>query len=630
MLREHSARKRRSRSAVSLVLAGLSCALTAGCAALRSVDAPPAAPSGFAWEADGDYYDQVARNLDFADVASAEFRPGSVESVPEGFDSSPRILRALSEDDVWRMTLAEAIHFALEQNTIILSDNQFLASGSLLFGSPENVPSVFDPALQQSALQGQRGVAAAESDFIPVLSAQRISGQDETIQNNLFSGGIVPGQVLDEQFDRFSLLVSKQTKLGGQVSVRHDVNFDKNNVPSRLFGSAYDTQLAFDINQPLWAGAGEDFTDIAGPIGFISQRTPSVDQGIRVASLNETLSQVQFENALQQLVRDVTEVYWDLAFAHRQFEIESRTRDESERVWSRARAKLQAGLGEGAADEAQAAESFYAARARAEEALAQVALTENRLRRLLGIPGNDQQVIRPFDEPTTAPVDAPWHELLFTAYSARNELHQTKITIRSLEFQLQAAHSYAHPRLDFVGNFHLNGFGDRLFSSSPQVTAVNDSAYQNLGNANQIGWSAGVVFSTPLDRRAQRTLVRQLELRLAKTRAALAAQEWEITRELTHALRSAERWRQLLGTNSERVEAARRQVRALEAAFPSGRVSIDLLVRAQTTLAQAETEHARNLIEYNKALAELKFRQGTLLEAHRVSVLEMPVPMPAP
>ena len=104
--------------------------------------------------------------------------------------------------------------------------------------------------------------------------------------------------------------------------------------------------------------------------------------------------------------------------------------------------------------------------------------------------------------------------------------------------------------------------------------------------------------------------------------SALAAQEWEITRELTHAYRSAERWQQLARSNAERVTAAQRQVRALDAAFPSGKVSIDLLVRAQSTRAQAETELARSLVEYEKALAELQFRQGTLLRDHRIEVNE--------
>lgn len=86
-------------------------------------------------------------------------------------------------------------------------------------------------------------------------------------------------------------------------------------------------------------------------------------------------------------------------------------------------------------------------------------------------------------------------------------------------------------------------------------------------------------------------------------------------------MKSAEGWYLLIQNNRERLEAAREQVNALEAAFPTGRVSIDLLVRAQTTLAQAESDYERSLAEYNKALAELNFRQGILLEESQVTLI---------
>lgn len=607
-------------------LLGLCCLLMAGCAPIASAFDPSPGP-GEVGNDDHEHFVEAATNVEFDTGEKPELRAG--EAHPPEEDSlpvAPRPLFEIPESEVWRMTLLEAINYALNLNSVVLADSQFLATGNLLFANPESIASVYDPALQKAATRGTRSSAAAESDFIPTLSAQLKSSDDEKVQNNLFSGGLTPGQVLDQQFTNFELKYAKQLRTGGEVALKHDVNFDRNNVPSRLFRSVYNGTLSLDVNQPLLGGAGFDFTDIAGPVGFISQRYPSVDQGIHVARINEELSQVEFELALRRLVKDVTDVYWDLAFAHREYEIQERYRKEAERVWNRAKAKLVSGVGDGAAAEAQAAESYYAARAQTEDALATVALTEIRFRRLLGLAANDHQIIRPFDDPTTAPMTGDWLDILFTAYCNRYELRQTKLTAHSLELQLAAAERYAKPRLDFVGNLHTNGFGNQLFQSTPQSMLRPDSFYNSLGQFTQTGWSAGLVFTMPVDRRIQRTLIRQLELKLAKARSTLSAQEWEVSRELTHAFKTAEKWYQLVQTNTERVEAARRQVRVLEAAFPSGKVTTDLLVRSQRTLAAAETEQMRSIVEYNKAQADLKYRQGTLLDESKVIVMGRAAP----
>jgi hypothetical protein len=156
-------------------------------------------------------------------------------------------------------------------------------------------------------------------------------------------------------------------------------------------------------------------------------------------------------------------------------------------------------------------------------------------------------------------------------------LHETILTVQSLEMQRSASMSLANPRVDLVSNFHVNGFGDRPVNDSGRpCTTRPDSYYQNLLRAEQTGWFAGLQFSMPLDRRLNRSLQHQLEYRLAKTRAALKAQKKEISHELWHAFRSAERWAGQVSEHKRRVEAARKQISALDAAFPTGRESVDL------------------------------------------------------
>jgi len=414
--------------------------------------------------------------------------------------------------------------------------------------------------------------------------------------------------------------VEQQLVTGGRLELQHNTTFDDNNVGTNLFPNVYQGQFAVQFNQPLWSGAGDFFTSIAGPIDLISNRAPTVDQGIVVTRINEKLTAHQFQVALRQLIKDVTNVYHDLALTHRRYAIETRSRDGVEAVWKKVKARSEVGSGDGLAAESQAEESYYAAEARVRDVLSEISLAENRLRRLTGVDAADGRVIQPVDVSAEVITRDDWDHSLHTAMTARPELHESVLTIKSLELQRAASMTLGLPRLDLVSNFHVNGFGDRVFNDSGRPTTRPDSYYTNLLKGGQTGWFAGLEFSVPLDRRQSRSLTHQLEHRLSKARATLAAQKKEISHELWHAFRSSERWSEQMVEHRRRVGAATRQVKALNAAFPTGRVTVDLMIRAYATLAVAETELARATTQYNKAVSDIRFRRGTLLEDLQITV----------
>ena len=569
-----------------------------------------------------------------ADAFQAEMAEASARPVGEPTKDSDAILTGLpgevdpaplTESNVansWGIGLLEVIHLALTNNDVIPVDAQFLSSSSPLLNTPELVASVYDPAIQATGVAGNRGTIAASSDFVPVFSARSTWGEDDVIQNNLVSAGLPAGSVLETDTGQLQLSLQQQLGTGGTLEFQHNTTFDENNVATNLFPNVYRGQLALEYNQPLWSGAGDLFTAIAGPINLISTRAPSVDQGILITRLNEKLSENEFQVALRQLIKDVTDVYQNLNLAHQRHQVESTTRDAIREIWERVKAQDESGDGRGLASVAQAEESLHAANARVRDALAEISLTENRLRRLTGVGPQDGRVLRPSETAQDNIYAEDWDVSLDAAFSTRPELHETSLTIRSLELQRTAAKSLTRPRLDLVTNFHVNGFGDRPFNDSGRPTVRPDSYYQNLLKAGHTGWFAGVEFSVPLDQRQTRALQHQLEHRLAKARAALQAQKKEIAHELWHAFRSAERWSDQVAENQRRVDAARDQVESLEATWENGDVTVDLLIRAHTTMSTAGTELARVTTEYHKAMNEVRFRRGTLLEDLNVTIKE--------
>jgi outer membrane protein TolC len=565
------------------------------------------------------HYQDAATRIDYPNVhAEAESAVASDE---------PRRIRRRAKDEIWDVTLGEVLQLALSNSQILRASTQFLSPTNTLLTNPELAPSVFDPAIQESdVLFGRRGVEAALSDFDAQFTTTMLWTRDELVQNNLFTGGLPPGTTLADEGAAFRSRLQKQMASGGILSLSHNWGYSSNNVPNRLFGSAYDGSLRADYRQPLLAGSGTEFTRIAGPVGSNIEGISGVGQGVVIARINNDISIVDFESAVRNLLKDVEDLYWDLSLAYRAYDAEVVARNSTLRSWREVECKSRVGAaGGGAADEAQARDQYFESEARTESALADIYATEGRLRRLVGLPVNDGRVMRPLDEPSSAEFLPDWHLSLAEALTRRVELRRQKWMIQSLELQLSAARNLVRPRLDFVTGYRVNGFGDHLFGHGDDDGMTPQgfgSAYETLTQGDQTGWDVGVEFSMPLGFRAAHSQVRNIELRLAKARAALSAQELEISHELSHAFQSLDRWYQTAATNFDRRRAAEQRVLASQCAYDAGHSTLDLLLRAQLSLAQAEIAYFRSLAEYNKAIADYHHRQGTLLERDNIYLAE--------
>lgn len=566
------------------------------------------------------------------------------------FTDEPRRIRNPRKDEIWNLGLEEALHTALANNDIIRDNGQFLSPGNRLLSNPDFVQSVYDPALQDTnPLFGQNGVEAALSEFDAQFTANMLYGRSESISENSSFGGITNGETLGTQNGDARFGLSKIFGNGGQISLQHNVLYQAFNQNSggnpRLFQSYFTNNPSATQNgglpgfelgyrQPLWAGGGTRFTRIAGPISRrpTLQNVPQVNQGVVISRIRTDIALAEFEQATIGLVKDVEDVYWELYLAYRSYDTDTTARNSFLHTWREVKAKTDQGLeGGSAADEAQARDSYFDARAAAENSLANVYNTEGRLRRLLGLPVNDGRIIRPADEPTTAEFLPNWRTSLVEALTRRVELRKQKWNIKSLEFQLEAAKSLTNPRLDFVSRYQVNGFGDQLFGQSdgnpsgiaaPFPSQTTASFYDNLLSGNQTGWGLGVEFSMPIGFRAAHSQVRNIELKLAKAQAALSAQEMEVSHELANAFRQADTTFQTAQTYFNRRRAAERRVQANEAQYRAGKGNVDLLLRAQISLAAAEKAYYQALVGYNRAILDMKYRKGTLMEDNSVFLSE--------
>jgi hypothetical protein len=95
---------------------------------------------------------------------------------------------------------------------------------------------------------------------------------------------------------------------------------------------------------------------------------------------------------------------------------------------------------------------------------------------------------------------------------------------------------------------------------------------------------------------------------------------------LAWAIRDLDKNHVLSQTDFNRRIAAQREVEAVTAAYETDTVTIDRVLEAQRALAVAESDFYRALVDYNKAIAMVHFRKGSLLEYNGVYLAEGPWP----
>jgi outer membrane protein TolC len=356
---------------------------------------------------------------------------------------------------------------------------------------------------------------------------------------------------------------------------------------------------------------------------------------VTIARINTDISVADFELAVNVMIKDVEDLYWDLYLAYRQYDADEANREKSYKTWQGIKALMDAGAEKvGTIVESQVRESYFETLGRTEVSLSNLYVVENQFRKLLGLPVNDGRLIRPNTDPLEAEFIVNWDASLLESLSRRVELRRQKWQIKSLELQRMAAENVTNPRLDLVSSYQLNGFGDQLLSQQSQDGVTVDgfnSAYSTMARGDLTGWGVGLQFSMPIGFRQARAQLHNTELQLIKARATLLAQEQDISHELAEAIQRIDAAYVNAQTQLNRkIAAAKREesYRILQdigaRAEPGAPLSteLDLRLRAQNSNAAAEFAYFNSLIAYNKAITEYHWRRGTLLEHNGVHVAE--------
>ena len=507
--------------------------------------------------------------------------------------------------------------------------------GGAVVRSPDTTQTIYDPAISET--DPGFGVEAALSEFDAQFSTSLFNEKNDRALNNEFFGGGT--RILTQDSSVSQTQLAKRAVAGTELSLRHIVEFDSNNAPGNLFDSAWTTKLEGEVRQPLLRGAGMRYNRIAGPTD-----TPGVYNGVLIARVNTDVQLAEFEVSVRDYVSNLENAYWDLYFAYRDLDARIAARDAALDTWRRVHALYESGRRGGEAEkEAQAREQYFRFKEEVQNALSGrptdgtrtnngspggtfrgqggVYVAERRLRRLMGLPASDGELIRPADDPVIARVVFDWDEVAAEAVDRRVELRRQRWQVRRRELEFIASKNHLMPRLDAVGRYRFRGFGDDLLSNSPTLPRF-DNAYEDLTSGDFQEWQLGFELEVPIGYRKAHAAVRNAELLLARERSLLSDQQLGVVHQIGDAVAELDRSYLVSQTSYNRLIASEEQMAAVQAAYDSDKAPLDLLLEAQRRLAEAESRYYRSTVEYAVALKNVHFAKGTLLEFDGVHLTE--------
>lgn len=271
---------------------------------------------------------------------------------------------------------------------------------------------------------------------------------------------------------------------------------------------------------------------------------------------------------------------------------------------------------------AQAEQNFFTFQLNAELAQSNLFEAEAAMRYILGLATSDGRLIRPIDDPITAPISLDWNTIVYEALFRSPELRKQKWAVKQREMECLASKNYQLPRLDLEANYRVSGAGKDWMAS-------HDSAYSSMAGGNYTGWMAGLTMTAPFGWRQEQAAFRNAQLNLAKARIILQEQEVELMHQLGESFRKISLAYQQMQTTRAAFRAASAEVQAVKSAYDLDATTLDQLLQAQRRQSEAETGYYNAVIDYNLAIMTLHYRKGSLLEYNNVCLSEGPWPSKA-
>jgi outer membrane protein TolC len=330
---------------------------------------------------------------------------------------------------------------------------------------------------------------------------------------------------------------------------------------------------------------------------------------VSISKRNLKTTELGFRSAVEALVFNVENAYYDLIAAREQVKVQEQAVQLAEQLLAENKKRVEVGA-LAPLDEKQAESQVASSRATLLSVKQILNVRENVLKSLLtdDYAAIHEVILLPKEVLLALPQMLNLKESWNRGLTLRPDVLTARINLEKQDIQLRYNRNQLFPILDVTGSIGYTGTGQELSDAFSQIS----------GKDNQF-WSVGVTMSVPLGNRAARENYKISKATKTQLVLQLKSLEQSVMTSIDDAIKLAQ-------SSFEAVDATRQARSFAEAALDAeqkklenGKSTSFQVLQLQTDLTDARSREIAALATYNRALAALAQQEGTILDRHKVT-----------
>ena len=252
----------------------------------------------------------------------------------------------------------------------------------------------------------------------------------------------------------------------------------------------------------------------------------------------------------------------------------------------------------------------------------EVLLAVNVLRALMGdsFKATEARIWRTADSLLAIPESFDAVESRQNGLALRPDLAQMREAVERARIDLRFRRNQLFPALDIVAGYRRQGASVRQVPPPLPAEASVSEAWNQIRDGSAPSDMVGVVLSVPLGRISERASYRAGKSLLEQADLRVRQMEERVFREVSDAMHTARiAWSRVASARQAR-DLAQAAVAAEEKRLLGGSSTLFILLDLQDNAAAARSAEYEAVADYNKAVAQLRLAEGTLLEHHRIQL----------
>ena len=350
-----------------------------------------------------------------------------------------------------------------------------------------------------------------------------------------------------------------------------------------------------------------------------------VDQNrlnIKIAKQNIKVSQYNLDTEIRTVVLEVQNAYYEVARALEEIKVQEKALELANALLAQNKEKVR--VGTMAPLEEKLAEATAATTlASLIGAQRELVVLENELKSL--ITDNYESwlnhSIDPVDKLVAVPERNSLLQSMTDAISKRPDYQAAVVTTESQGIRVKYSYNQLFPELNLTGGYGYTGSDS---SRGPVANPVNiASAKGALGDiADQTNprWNFGALLRVPLSRKAERNNYYSAKQTLKQVELEMKQLHQTILKDVDNSLTIVIATYESVGATRQARIYAEAALDAEQKKLENGKSTNFDVLSLQEKLTKARSDEIKALADYNKALAELHYQDGTSLERKQISL----------